>query len=298
MEFLSPLANLVTILDGIGKAFKFSRRALLRDTEIEDIRPESPLADDKPVVLNHASQVALRFRHVFDQITGCHRNFDIVSLAERLCLDSVDSLEMLMDGSAPASLSFLDQIANNIGVEPEWLKSGQGSPFQTEGPSVHNPRDYLQKIKIEEPSKVCFVRSNCETGYVLLLFQFDKIRFKAIRTVLHLSRKVGATGERQLFEFYEFIKEIRDEYRYGDRLNCSLSSYTLPPDDFENLSHGSVYPGAILREVWRDHWWDDLTDIEYKYPIARNRYAGYGKPFQEAQAKIRGLVAWMQRDTR
>lgn len=288
---LSVLANFVTIIEGLAKLFGKKQNAK-QPPEIN----QKPLAEESvtpPRKTSHATEVAERLAHLIDLMRQCHTDLTLPELAEFLGYDDVGVLERLLRADSPPKLSVLEDIAEKVGASSHWLKTGKYSPFSDHAHSEHDPRDYIQHIQAEKPLAVYLIRSKCETGYVLIAFKLGKYKYKIFNTILHVSSHVGNTGQRQLYEYYEFIRTIRDKYRYGQGLGTHVYGRSLSDEKFDALSDGSCFPGAIIeRQSYNCNWWDDLTDIEYKYPIGRDRYVGYGRPFMEAQSIIRDHIKY------
>ncbi|GAA0571288.1 helix-turn-helix transcriptional regulator [Caenispirillum bisanense] len=284
---LSVLGNFFTILGGVTKLFGRGQLAVQSPETTARILDE-PLAV-RPV--SHASEVAQRLSQLIELLKQCYSDLTLAELAEYLGHDDVGVLEGLLRGDSPPKLSILEGVAKQLGASPDWLKAGKYTPFSNHAPAEHDPRNYVQHIQAAEPLSVYLIRSKCETGHVLIAFKLSRYNFKVFRTILHISRHVGATGQRQLYEFYEFIRELRDKYSYGRDLGTQVYGRTLSDAKFRSLVDGTVFPGTVIeKQSFNCSWWDDLTDINYGYAIARDGYAGYGHPFMEAQSVIRDQI--------
>lgn len=283
---LSILANIVTILEGLAKLLRKKQR--INSLQATEQKASIEECVELPREISHATEVSQRLGHLIDLMRQCYPDLTLAELAEFLGYDDVGVLERLLSADSPPKLSVLEDVAGKIGASSFWLKTGKYTPFSGHEASEHDPRDYIRHIRAEKPRSVYLIRSDCDTGYVLIVFRFGKYRYKIFDTILHVSGEVGNTGRRQLFEFYEFVRIVRDKYRYGQDLGVNVYGRTLSSEKFQALSQGICFPGFIIeRQSFNCSWWDDLTDIDYVYPIARDRYAGYGQPFMDAQSIIR-----------
>ena len=153
--------------------------------------------------------------------------FTISEMASHLRLNTAGDLESYFLGEHEAPFELLDQIADTFGVNPEWLKFGHGTePFKR---AFHNEK-LLELLKTVKAEMVYFVRELDETGSATVFFKINKWKYEGIRHYWHVSDKVGATGERQLFELWQVLDKIEKNSNLfrkllwpGSTISCLLA---------------------------------------------------------------------------
>ena len=223
----------------------------------------------------------------------------IPHMAELLGLNTATGLESYCFGEDEAPFDLLDRIAETFGLGAEWLKFGRYAPFNVRTYSVRelhlsnsshpgHPRVNLAHvIQAEKPERIFFVRCLDRVRYATIFMQTSQWRYVGFYDGWHVSDHVGATGEAQLFDLWKLLKMIED----GHSVRHKVSGRDLPEDVFRALYGGEIFPGSVLwNERYYSNWADDFTDVNYEYPIGRDRYSRYGEEFQHAQARVRYFV--------
>lgn len=306
---ISRIAALLSVIATFGGgviAFKkyIQKQATLRKKE--DIDVSSPNAKIIPKIAtisedikeenrNHASDVAKRVEFLLKEFSKSHHDLTHSKFARWLGYETAAPLELLLAGKEAPTFQALTDIANPLGVNCDWLIDGNGQPFYLRLPNEGDTRKYIETIKSIEPEILFFVRSKSEYGEVSIVLQVNEYKYMTFNTPLHLSSHVGGTGRHNLWELYKFIRLLRDEYDYGHKLGLEIYGRSLDEEQYDRLVHGHVYPGNIIKEYGPQcHWWDDLTDVNYKHQSGEGKYEGYGKEFVDAQCIIREEIKYRE----
>ena len=211
----------------------------------------------------------------------------VPQMAAFLKLNTAGDLESYFQGEREAPFDLLDQIAHSFGVRPDWLKFGHGAePFNFQVHGVHNhPGGLIAMIEGLQPQRIFFVRSLNMEGYATVAFRLDEWKYQGLYDGWHVSKHVGATGQRQLYELWQVLKRIEKDRE----LSTITIGRDLPAHLYLSLVRGEIFPGAVLEDAdnFRSNWFDDFTDIDHQYPIAKNGYAHYGEAFVHAQSQVR-----------
>lgn len=243
-----------------------------------------------PKELSEVEKVAKRFRTILELMNEGrnYTKFTIPQLAQIMKLHKISELENVFTGEIEPSFSFIEDFSKTFGVNKAWLTEGKEAPYSNEMPSQSDPMDYLPVIEESEPEAIYFVRENSDTAPAFIILKVSKWKYLVLDRTWHISDQVGAGGQRQLFSFYSLIKELRDKRK----LHTSCWGITLNKEEFNSLLCGQSFPGKYLDSGFtEDPWWDDLTDIDHKYPIAENYEQWHGKSFIRAQEVIKWYLS-------
>jgi hypothetical protein len=243
-----------------------------------------------PKELTEVEKVAKRFRAILELMNEGrnYSQFTIPQLAQLMKLHKISELEDVFIAKAEPSFSFIEDFCKTFGVSKEWIIEGKGAPYSSDMPSQSDPMDYLPLIEELKPESIYFVRENTDTAPAFILLKVSKWKYLILSRTWHISDVVGAGGQRQLYSFYSLIKELRDKRR----LHTSCWGLTLRKDEFNSLLCGETFPGKYTDAGFsEDPWWDDLTDIDHKYPIAENYEQWHGKSFIKAQEIIKWYMS-------
>lgn len=235
-------------------------------------------------------KVAKRFKETLDLMNGGrdYSKFTIPQLAQIMKLHKISELENVFTGREEPTFDFIEHYSNTFGINKQWLIEGKGSPYSNEFRTHSDPMGYLSEITELNPEGIYFIRENTDTAAVFILLKLTKWKYVIFDRTWHISDKVGAGGQRQLYSFYKLVKELRDNLH----LYTKCWGLTLDKKEFSALLNGNVFPGSHFDIGFsEDPWWDDLTDINHSYPIAENYEKWHGKSFIKAQEIIKWQLA-------
>lgn len=308
-----PSLLIRNLQDLFGRELKVRAARNGRTTEQEHRRIlEGALTDPTPPERQRHA-VAKRLNWLLQRLNDRTRfrpEMTIPRMAELLGLNTASGLEAYCFGEEEAPFELLDRIAETFGLGTEWLKFGRSAPFNVRSYSVrelHLPNyshpgyqrvNLAHVMQVEKPERVFVVRCLNEISYATIFLQTSPWRYVGFRDGWHVSDHVGATGERQIFEFWKLLKMIEDDHLVPH----GIGGRDLPEDVFRGLYDGEIFPGSVLLdEKFVSSWADDFTDVHHAMPIARSSaheampkegegYACYGEGFQRAQATVRLLL--------
>jgi hypothetical protein len=248
-----------------------------------------------PAIKRHREEVADRLKLSLGLLNKSRRAYSltIAEIAAILGLSSVSDLESYFLGEKEASLALLDQISDTFGLNPGWLKFDKGARFAYKIHELHYHRGGLLGL-IEElkPQMIFFVRCLNDWGYAHVAFKLTDWKYEGTRDGWNISDHVGATGQGQLYELWQSLSKIKE------RRELTVVGRDLPEDRYFSLIGGEIYPGTLLEGVdrYRSSWFDDFTDIDWKYPIAADRYSRHGSGFVQAQRLVRDCRDYRQQE--
>ena len=236
----------------------------------------------------HREVVANRLNRLLGLLNDERRRYNLVTIpkiARILELSSVSDLESYFFAEKDAPFALLDQIANTFGLNPDWLQGDhEGQPFayQTHGMNYHDG-GLLGLIEELRPRTIFFVRCLNDVGNAHVAFKFTDWKYEGTYDEWHISDHVGGTDTWQLYELWQSLNKIEE------RRGLHTVGRDLPEGPYLSLLRGEIYPGTLLEDVnrYRSFWFDDFTDIDYKEPIAADRYSGHGGGFVQAQRLVR-----------
>tara|TARA_R110002050_G_scaffold69715_6_gene150865 strand:- start:510 stop:1412 length:903 start_codon:yes stop_codon:yes gene_type:complete len=254
------------------------------------IKEVESLLSVSPKELTEVEKVSKRFRTILELMNEGrnYSKYTIPQLAQLMKLHKISELENVFTGKTEPSFTFIEDFCKTFGVCKEWLVEGKSAPYSSDIASKSDPMDYLPLIEELKPESIYFVREDTDIAPAFILLKVSKWKYLILNRTWHISDVVGAGGQRQLYSFYSLIKELRDKRR----LHTSCWGLTLSKDEFNSLLCGETFPGKYTDAGFsEDPWWDDLTDIDHKYPIAENYEQWHGKSFIKAQEIIKWYMS-------
>lgn len=292
-EWLFSGAGVAVITLIISFALKRKVHALPKNSKQPYLQNEKFLErkNDISPELTEVEKVAKRFRTVLELMNEGRQHyskFTIPQLAQIMKLHKISELENVFNGKIEPSFSFIEDFSKTFGVNKTWLIEGKESPYSNQLPFQREPMDYLSIINESDPEGIYFIRENSDTAPAFIVLKVSKWKYLILNQTWHISDQVGAGGQKQLFSFYSLIKELRDKRN----MHTSCWGITLNKDEFNSLLCGQSFPGKYIDLGFtEDPWWDDLTDINHKYPIAENYEEWHGKSFIRAQEIIKWYLS-------
>lgn len=288
------LSNMEWIFSGIGVfviGLIITFLTTHRKRETTQPRPvaQLPVQDaetvSRMVQETESEKIARRFNLVLERMNeGRHyQKFSIPRLAQLMQVEKISDLEDVFLGKEEPTLQFMAAFCQTFGVNKTWLIEGKGSPFKDDDYGKGDPLAYFEDIEQLEPHGIYFIRARTDTAQAFIILRLSDWKYKILNRMWHISDRVGAGGQGQLLSMYRLINKLRASGYYG---RCG--GRTLSKKEFDSLLAGDVFPGKYL-DVGpsEDPWWDDLTDVYHKYPIASGYGGCHGKSFLQAQQIIK-----------
>ncbi len=249
-----------------------------------------PAAASHPV--KNISESSQRLRHIIDLMNEGrnYRPLTVAKLADILGLSKIGDLEKCLNGKEEPTFKFLNHFASTFGVNIQWLKYGEDEPYENTEHKIYSSDSIHKRIDAVNPTVILFVRSKSDVGEAQIVLQLQEWHYQVVPSFWHISSYVGYGGAMQMLELYKLISVLR-----GERRSCS--GFLLPPEQFQKLHEGKVFPGSVLRGQ-ASTWWDDFTDAYHRYPISQHYERNFGEEFVRAQEILREYLDREDREKR
>ena len=214
------------------------------------------------------------------------RKINLDFLAEWLGFQSVNELKCYYIENIEPDFKFIENIANKIGVNSTWLKTGiNATPFQS---SIYG-EDYAERIlKNEIEGEYIFAIKDCQRRKeIIVMKRVNSIKYLVFQKPIVFHSDVGGTGMSQLCSTYRFLNELSRK----DGM-CLNNVHFVPEKVFEKLIEGTVYPGIV-----NNYSAKQKINILYDFieinamPTRREEYRmQYGDEFFESQEIVKKFV--------
>ncbi|MDO4444907.1 MAG: hypothetical protein Q4C97_05145 [Bacillota bacterium] len=215
-----------------------------------------------------------------------NRKVNLEFLAEWLDFQSVNVLKCYYIKNIEPDFQFIENIANKMGVNSVWLKTGiNATPFQ----SSVSGEDYAERIlKNEIEGKYIFAIKDCQRRReILVMKRINDIKYLVFQRPIVFHSDVGGTGRSQLCSTYRFLNEL-----FREDSSCLNNVHFIPEEVFEKLIEGTVYPGIV-----NNYSVKQKSNILYDFieinaiPTRREEYRDqYGDEFWESQEIVKKFV--------
>lgn len=219
-------------------------------------RRASPIAVAIGARLAHAIDLMNVDRHEDDFFT-------VQRLASRVGYDSWHRLEEILDGVPDVGETELRHVAASLGIHFDWLFEGKATPFLPDlDTHTANVEEIYDAIMLARPDRLVFVRRRDEEhGHydIAIALKHDDARWEVLPECFPGSDRVGGGGARALFDLCRLVRRL--EARWAMDLDLLITGIHLAGDDFQQLIEGEIYPGAVLRRLYNDPWWQDFGGL-------------------------------------
>ncbi len=205
-------------------------------------------------------------------------------LGEWLGYNSVNELKRYYINNEEPEYSFLEVIAERLGVDQSWMKHGEDlRPFKAVDTQDAGYADRLVEVKDE--GEYIFVLKKCNTRREMVVAKrVDDIKYIVYRTHYVFHSQVGATGAHQLYSVYQFLEEVVKR-----RKKELHNVYIVDEEVFNGLTMGKYYPGIVSN--YKDVDYQDILCNFIKLDATetvKNEYIKmYGREFVEAQQIVK-----------
>lgn len=281
------------IIDGImgNVIYDFFKRLFQQD-ETRHIKHKINDEENENNVGNHITKgdkchmiqdISQRFQQVIEMMNqGLDaQEYKVSVLAEAMGLKKASELYNYYNGTKEPTFKFMEIFSQRFGINPDWLKYGNGTPFKSGEASELFPYNYYKRIRELNPRTIYFVRSKSNTVSTGIVIGIDEFKYIYFPKVYYISSYVGGTGRAQILSFYELIRALKKD-------NYACLGRTITEEQFYDVFSGNVFPGVVKRlATFSDPWWDDFTDVYHQYSIAKNYGEWYGEEFIKAQKIVR-----------
>ncbi|WP_102866930.1 Arc family DNA-binding protein [Pseudovibrio exalbescens] len=234
----------------IASAAKDNNRSMNAEivARLEDAFSSSRLPD---YILNLVD----RFKWAISQINAAsYDELSVSMVAEGISEASAERLEQVFEGSAYPPFELTDRVARFLNVRSDWLKHGQGHPYEVGSQTTYGAQ-LAEKLISERSQSVAFVRCMSREGNMAIIQKLDNFVYKAYSTDLSLSDVVGGSGERNLASFSNTCRRL-----YLGQTSFSTSGYLLDQETFFQLMQGEINPMLALKKAQPSYWYSDWWD--------------------------------------
>lgn len=293
------VACIVRVERGIEAIYYSNHRPIIRygsasrpaePAEVEQIFRARYARGTSSPRLPSTREIASRMRQAITLMNEArHEAVSVADMAKAMDMSSPAELDSVLQGHAPPTFAFLDQFCDRFAVDKEWIGTGRGSPFLPVGENCYYPQDCARQLTESKPEVIYAVRSTSDEGHAFFVAESDPLRIWRIPGVWHVSSHVGGGGTSQMLSLYRLFKSWS-----SDRGGLHILGRHIPSKVAQGIFEGSVYPGVVAR-LPLSHWWDELTDLEYRWTTREESAKRYGRSFVEAQNIIRGELAQLGR---
>lgn len=170
-----------------------------------------------------------------------HKTINLEMLGDFLGFSSVNDLKIYYLSENEPQYSFIDNVAQKLGVSSEWLRFGHGEPFKSILPTTDRALDIILSDTFAEGEKLFFVveASNNYRRNIGIIRKRNNIKYEYYPHTYVFHADVGASGASELFRFYLFLKKLKDKN------TMPSGCYYMKSEQFYKLFSGEMYPGLI-----------------------------------------------------
>lgn len=252
-------------------------------------RIESYLSNDSVMARQIENEIyptnfAKRLDYVLLLINRSGPNFtkyNIEKLAYEIGFKSVNDIKKYYTCHEEPLFSFVSQISDYCGINPEWMISGtiEESPFESKLPKKEYGYELISTKEYIEAERVFIVMKDVEYDRTIAVIRkMNKIKYEYFPKELILYDGGGFGGQGRLYSTYLMLKEMSKQHRLPDTV------YLISEEMFYLLLKGKIYPGAVLQGKNEPNMLEDFLWISSER--FDNYQNWYGKSFVDAQQCI------------
>ena len=194
-------------------------------------------------------------------------------IADFLGYDSVNELKKYYINSNEPDYTTIDFIAGKMGVNADWFKFGNGEPFETNLPWLHDATEIFKNSSMVE--EYCFAMLDVAVRPELVVIRkINEIKYDFFPRPFTFHADVGAGGQYELLTVYQMLKRLNQENR------MPLGVYKMKENRFNDLLSGKMYPGMVIDEEYCNYLLDDF--ISFNEEKISKYLEWYGSAFVNA----------------
>lgn len=223
--------------------------------------------------------------YLMNEIHSINKNaFNLEIMGEYLGFSSVNDLKKYFLYAEEPRYSFIEEVADKLGLSSTWLKYGHGEPFESKLPSIDRAYGILDHESFDQTKELIFVISDSPYRRDIgIIRKTDKFKYDYYPSTIVFHGDVGGGGTSALYSLYQFLRELR---RRG---LLPQGVYKLPEDYFNSLFKGAIYPGSVegLRRCYVSYLLEDFINLFTSEEKMEQYEKSYGKPFVDCQKIIK-----------
>jgi hypothetical protein len=165
------------------------------------------------------------------------------------------------------------------GISSTWLKHGIGVkyPHQT---IYRYEIDWIESIQKAYPLRTYMVMEP-QQMHASLIVQFTELRWGVYGFGFNMNFWDWIDDHSHIPRIFEMLKAI-------DRLLRHPHGRIISKDVSDELIRENVHPSVLFKRMGsNNYWFDDLFDVQQRYPIAKDKYQHYGDWFVKLQEQFR-----------
>lgn len=235
----------------------------------------------------YPTNFAKRLDYILTFINDCgywEQKINVEKLGDYLGFKSVNNLKQYYIKDVEPDYEFIENIANKLGINTEWLKYGQGEPFASSLRRIYNATDILKDNIVNDVSEFIFVIDDGDYRRDIgIIVRFDEFKYSYYPRTLVFHADVGASGASELFSVYKFLKELNE-------LNKMPSGvYKVSEEESIDFFSGKIYPGMIkkYKQDGCNFLLDDFIDLYVNDSHKEEYKSMYGETFVNCQDLIK-----------
>lgn len=207
---------------------------------------------------------------------GLSRKLNVESLGEILGLQSVNELKKYYITTEEPTYEFIEMVADKLGINPKWMKAGEGNIFKSELKRLHRGMELFQESDYDEIQEFIIAMLDVPyERYIVLVRRMNEVKYEYYPKALIFYRSGGCEGPSQLYSVYEMLRKLDKEFKMPSGV------YLLNETTYNNLLQGKIYPGSIKKERYEAGLLDDFIRLK---GFDKQRFMNaYGKTFLDAQ---------------
>lgn len=203
-----------------------------------------------------------------------------------------------LNGKAEPSFSELERIAEWCAVDPDWMKTGTGTPYAVENIRVPEHPFYgafwLLKMSEEDPipkvKRLRFIRREGSRGELMIVRQYDN-GFDICGTPYVVSDDTGNGGRASLESLCKIWRVLYAIYTNNNATKVSgllITSHIVRDEIWDQLSSGYENPDHLIQKFGGNSpWWEDIWDHSMLAKHTEDQYwPGYRSLASSLQSSI------------
>ena len=181
-------------------------------------------------------------------------------IAKNMGNNYAEPMENFFMGLEEPSFSQLENIAEYLNINSDWLLFGEGSIFSISYSRVPTPEQdgvnwLTDKNLNNNLTHLYFLRQDSEAGELIIIKQYGNWHCTVFKTPYHISEVIGATGESNLIRLFSTWKLLDKQSPPP-----SVRSFLISPKDYQTILSGETHPLTIINQLTDKPWWEDIWD--------------------------------------
>lgn len=238
----------------------------------------------------YLTNFAKRLDYVLALMNDCgyfEEKINVEKLGEYLGFKSVNDLKQYYIYNIEPDYTFIEDIANKLSIDKDWLTYGQGEPFTSSLRRIYDATDILEDEGFENISEFIFVMDDGKYRRNMgVIVRYETFKYSYYPRTFVFHADVGAGGASELFTVYNFLKELNRKNKMPSGV------YILSERELIDYFTGKIYPGSIKKYKQNESNFllDDFINL-YRSDEHKEEYKRmYGETFIDSQDIIKAKL--------